>query len=98
MLKLTAILLSTLFVINASAGGKMAEIYTMTNESVAEALGFDEESIQIYDHRFVSNESKSIQVQTKIKAIYSSSAWTCLTTFKPTQNFFEVAQTDCIKN
>ena len=89
------LLMAALMFVSAPAfAGKMKEIYTMTNESVYEALGFDEGIASIEGHKFVSVAGADLAVQTTVR-VYDGKSYTCVTTFVDSEYFYQVNYTTC---
>lgn len=90
------------FVIFASVpafAGKMKEIYTMTQESVMEHLGFDENIIKIEGFDFIQVEGADLAVLTNVRSYYSveeaPASFDCVTTFAKSATGYEVVKTKC---
>lgn len=90
------------FVVLASSpafAGKMKEIYTMTQESVLDVLGFDESVVQFEGLEFVKVEGAELAVSTNVRMYYSMAnapaGFKCLTTFVKAGNFYDVEKTSC---
>lgn len=98
MKKLIAALL-VLSVAPASYAGKMKEIWSMTNESVLETLGFDEGVVSIERYQFVQIEGADLAVETSVRANFGDNGsyptYECLTTFVKTSDFYQVLKTKC---
>ncbi|XGC81453.1 hypothetical protein ACES2L_03015 [Bdellovibrio bacteriovorus] len=90
------ILAAVLFASPAFAG-KMKEIWWMTNESVLQTLGFDEETVNVQGHKFVTVEGADLAIATEVRGYYARVTFKCLTTFKAANGFYEVIKTECAK-
>lgn len=89
------LLIAALVFVSAPAfAGKMKEIYTMTNESVLETLGFDEGIMNVEGHKFVSVAGADLAVQTTVRG-YNGKSYTCVTTFVDSEYFYQVNYTTC---
>jgi spore maturation protein SpmB len=81
--------------------GAMKEIWSMTNESVLETLGFEEEAVTIDNYQFVHIEGADLAVQTKVLVLYpidsSEASYVCTTTYKKSADFYNVLKTRCEK-
>lgn len=82
-----------------ASAGKMKEIWQMTNDSVLETLGFDEEIVAVEGHKFLQLENEDLAVQTTVRGYYRSRGvvpmFQCVTTFVKSENFFDVKKTTC---
>ena len=94
-MKQLALSLVVLLLTAQSEAGRMKEIFIMTNESVALELGFDEEELSIFGHRFVTAANADLAIQTQVTLSEANKTWTCLTTYKKTETFFEELGTVC---
>lgn len=74
--------------------GKMKEIYSMTNESVLEALSEEEGITSVDGHKFVSVPGADLAVQTTAHGLNGKS-FTCVTTFLDSGYFYQVNYTTC---
>lgn len=81
------------------SAGKMKEIYTMTQESILDELGFDENVVKIEGWQFVNAPGADLAVSTYVRMYYSREAapagFDCLTTFKKVESGFDVLKTKC---
>ena len=81
--------------------GKMKEIFTMTQESVMDVLGFDESVIRIEDAQFVKIEGVDLAVKTVARSYYSREEapanFECVTTFKKSGESYSVITTKCVE-
>lgn len=80
--------------------GKMKSIFTMTQESVMDVLGFDESVIRIEDAQFVKIEGVDLAVKSVAVMYYSHAeapaSFDCVTTFKKSGESFDVINTKCV--
>lgn len=83
----------------ASYAGKMKEIWSMTNESVLETLGFNEGVVSIEYYQFVQIEGVDLAVETSVRTNFGDNGryptYECLTTFVKTNDFYKVLKTKC---
>ncbi|AFY00384.1 hypothetical protein [Bdellovibrio bacteriovorus] len=91
-----ALLIAALMFVSAPAfAGKMKEIYIMTTDSILENFGFDDSQVQIDDYKFVTVEGEDLAVQTTVRVYYTRAVYTCVTTFKKTEHFYDVKNLRC---
>lgn len=87
------------FAVTPAFAGKMKEIFTMTEESVMDTLGFDEDVIRIEDASFTQVQGADLAVKTLARMYYSRqnapASFDCVTTFKKTETFYSVIKTVC---
>ena len=87
-----------LFFQTANAG-VMKEIWSMTNESVLETLGFEEGMVVIDNYQFVRIDGADLAVRTTVKVLYpigsAKPTFFCVTTYKKDADFYSLLTTDC---
>lgn len=89
------LIVALMFVSAPAFAGKMKEIYTMTNESVLETLGFYEDIAAVEGHKFLTIEGEDLAIQTTVRGYYGNATYTCLTTFVKSEGFYDVKKTVC---
>lgn len=79
-----------------SFAGQMKEIWSMTNESVLQNLGVEEDFVTISGYKFTTVEGADLAVETSVKGNYTASFYECITTFRKNVDEFSVIATACI--
>jgi hypothetical protein len=81
--------------------GKMKEIHIMTQESVMDYLGFDENVIKFESFDFVQIEGVDLAVETIARSYYSVNevppTFKCVTTFAKSGDNYSVIKTKCVE-
>jgi hypothetical protein len=92
----TAILFST----SSVFAGAVKEIWSTTNESVLEVLGFDE-SIVSLEQKFAQVEGFDLAVKTTVRGHYKVKGvvptFECITVYKKNLNNYDLVKTECQK-
>lgn len=89
-------ILSLILIITLPAfAGKMKDLYILTVDSVTSTLGLSEDYIQIESTTIVQISGADLAVRTIVQDKYDTEKFDCITTFKKSQNSFEVIETKC---
>lgn len=79
--------------------GKMKEIWSMTQESVLDTLGFNEDVVKIEGFQFIQVQDADLAVQTDVVMYYSRdaapAAFECVTKFSKHGDSYDVIGTQC---
>lgn len=79
--------------------GKVNQISVLTQESVQDTLGFDEDVIKIEGFQFIQVAGADLAVLTNVRGYYSPDeapvSYDCVTTFVKEADFYKVKSTQC---